>query len=116
MSLKQPWQNANFFIYALLQIGTCTLLMVFIEPNNPWFCGAEYLQSLAACLIRSLNPRISLQHLQPRHDSYFLPTGSVLSLHKHPETSEEQAAQLWMAVVEQNLFLQSYGSLTVPAK
>lgn len=90
--------------------------MVFIEPNNPWFCGAGYLQSLVAYLIHSLNPSISLQHFQPRHDSYFLPTGSVLSLHKHPESSEEQTAQLWIAVVKQILFLQSYGGLTVPAK
>lgn len=109
-----------FFIYILLQIllqiGTCTLLLVFIEPNNPWFCGTGYLWSLAACLINILIPSISLQHLQPRHDSYFLPTGSVLSLHKHPESSEEQTAQFWMAVVEQFLFLQNYGDLTVSAK
>lgn len=84
---------------------------VVTEPNNPWFCGAGYLPSLIACLIHGLNPSISLQHLQPRHDSYFLPTGSVLSLHKHPESSEEQTAQFWMAMVEQILFLQNNGGL-----
>lgn len=62
-------------------------------------------------LFDSLHPSISLQHLQPRHDSYFFPAGSVLLWHKHPESSEEQAAQLWMAMLKQILFLKNYDSL-----
>lgn len=70
---------------------------VFTEPRCSWIHG--------------WNPSISLQHFQPRHDSYFFLTGSVLSWHKHWESSEEQAAQLWMAMVEQVLFLQNYDGL-----